>query len=710
MSLQRTLRDFLDYSPCRIAIILAILTLSIVSPSLGQGVMRRFRTSGGPVDIEAKEVWYYQKQNLYRARGNVKITKAETTLKADEVEYHTDTQIAEAAGHVELTDGHDVLQCEKMRINMETQQGVIEEARLKTRENFYVTGKRIEKLGPQTYRIYDGTFTTCSTKSPAWIFTAKRVDLTVEGLAYARQATFEVKGVPVMYLPFGEYPLKTKRQTGFLLPNFGYSSKYGPEVGVPFFWAIDQDKDATFYLDYHGDAGLKEGGEFRYAPSRETHGQVNFNFINDQTVKEDRWSFLAYHDERQLPLGFYARGNVNLVSDSNYPSDYPEDFPSRSLMDVTSGRYLRSTLFSGRPWPQYNLIGDLDYFRNLTVENNAATLQKLPEITFSAFDQPLWQTPLYAGGDFSYTNFWRKEGVKGSRLDAFPEISLPFRPLEWLQFLPKAGVEETLYWPEDNPSGANQFSTRTLPTFDALLSAKVSRFFEPAPLMYDKIKHTIQPEIEYTYIPPVNQRNLPSFDAKDQIPYTNQITYGLTNFFDGKTPRGGPWPDIHRIIQLELFQSYSLGDPFFPDEHSWKRQFSNIMGRLWFYPTPHLYLRTDAEYSLVQNGIALFNNLLTLSDARGDSISGSYQYTKDQIQTVNFSASVKVLEQATLFGTYVYDLLNGVAIETIGGITYRQQCWNVTFAVDDLTSSGQRQTRFTLTITLVGLGSMGKTF
>ena len=697
---------------CLLLIALVLFVFS-TSPSRGQIRDQQILAPEGPIAIEADEVIHLGEQNLYEARGNVEIRIGEVRLTSDEARFYAETRIAEAKGNVELTDGEDILRCESLRINLETHRGVVDNARLITRDNFHITGKRIEKLGPKTYRIHEGTFTTCGGDSPDWIFKAKRVDLTIEGYAVARHSLFKVKGLPMAYLPIGVYPVKTKRQTGFLIPGFGYSGEFGPEVNLPFFWAIAQDKDATIYLNWLGSRGVKEGGEFRYALSKNTEGQANFYFIDDREREENRWAFLFRHNQRQLPLGFYAKADINLVSDNDYVFDFEEDFPDRAMIDVRTDRELESTFFVGRSWPQYNLVGEFSYFDDLTVKDNDATLQRLPEITLAAFDQPIWKTPLYGGGEFSYTHFWRQEGVRGSRLDLFPQISLPFRPLGWLKFLPVAGLRETLYLPQNESEGEDDFEARTLPTFEASLSTTASRVFETPSMRWERVKHSIQPEVRYTYIPRVDQRDLPFFDEKDQIPYTSLITYGLTNFIDGRI-RSSPGSEIRRLLQLELSQSYSLGDPLFPGEDCPERNFSNIRGELWFSPLPYFDLRSDAEYSLIENQIVLYNGVASLSDSRGDSMSLDYRFSNDELEEINLYSQIRLWEQADLFASYRYDLLHDLRVETRAGLTYRAQCWNVTFSVEDRNRSYDRsresEVKINLSISLLGLGSLKKGF
>ena len=55
---------------------------------------------------------------------------------------------------------------------------------------------------------------------------------------------------------------------------------------------------------------------------------------------------------------------------------------------------------------------------------------------------------------------------------------------------------------------------------------------------------------------------LPVFDEVDRIPYTNQITYGITQRLVGKPEKEGISSGPYEYGKLRIFQSYSLGDPF----------------------------------------------------------------------------------------------------------------------------------------------------
>ena len=85
-----------------------------------------------------------------------------------------------------------------------------------------MSGAEIAKTGAQTYRFEKGRFTTCRCadgERDPWEIKADSAELEIGGYGTARNTTFEVLGVPVVWLPWMIYPLKTERQTGLLFPR-----------------------------------------------------------------------------------------------------------------------------------------------------------------------------------------------------------------------------------------------------------------------------------------------------------------------------------------------------------------------------------------------------------------------------------------------------------------------------------------------------------
>ena len=143
----------------------------------------------------------------------------------------------------------------------------------------------------------------------------------MEGYGFAKSTVFYLEDIPALYLPWGVFPIRKERQTGFLFPDGGYSSTAGLRVNTAFFWAISKQMDATFFLDYWGDRGFKEGLQYRYALTEETHGQARFYFIDDHKFDGNRYA-LFIQNEQRLPYDSYLKGDINCVSDCIYFRDF----------------------------------------------------------------------------------------------------------------------------------------------------------------------------------------------------------------------------------------------------------------------------------------------------------------------------------------------------------------------------------------------------
>ena len=72
-------------------------------------------------------------------------------------------------------------------------------------------GDEVHKLGPDTYKIVHGAFTTCVQPTPRWEMVGGSVTLKLDDHAFLTNSTLRVKGVPVMYLPAFYYPVQERR-------------------------------------------------------------------------------------------------------------------------------------------------------------------------------------------------------------------------------------------------------------------------------------------------------------------------------------------------------------------------------------------------------------------------------------------------------------------------------------------------------------------
>jgi LPS-assembly protein len=675
---------------------------------------------GETIDIEADELIYDREQQLYHANGQVEVIRGDLSLKAEHAQLNMATKELVAWGNVLLREGEDVLECERLEVNLNTRLGKIYRANLFLKDqNFHITGREMEKLGENVYRIRDGSFTTCDAERPPWKFTVKELEVTQGGSGIAKGSVLYLEDIPVLYFPWGSYPITKDRQTGFLFPRVVYSNDYGLEVKTAFFWAMRKDMDSTLYLDYLGKRGFKEGLEYRYAFTRDIKGKANFYFIDDQVYDNNRYAFFVQHDQK-LPYGFYLKGDINYVSDNQYIRDFDEDLPWGSKIDSRSSNQLRSNVFGGKNWDQYSLLTDAEFFQDLTQESNEQTVQKLPQISFYAHPQSLFKTPFFWDLTSSYTNFWRQKGLEASRWDLFPTISYPVRLLDVLKLESSVGARETLYRPRNDPTNQlNEWKSRETFVADAEMSTEFYRVYDAKKISkisslfgMAKWMHTIEPMVSYQYIPRVNQNDLPIFDEVDRIPYTNQITYGITQRLVGRPEKVGVESGPYEYARLNIFQSYSLGDPFEKDSSGRGRYFSDIQAQFWWNFGPYATARIDAGLSPYEWQLNTLNALVNIRDRRNDALQVQYLFTRDNIQQLNLDLRVVTIPSLYLFGSIRYNLLEKFRVESIYGVQYQAQCWILSFVVDDINGSPdgtqKKELKYEFRINLVGVGALGR--
>ena len=342
--------------------------------------------------ITANKMSYDRDEGLYVAEGEVVITKGSQVLRANEARYNEKTGMVEAVGEVVLETNGDILRAEKAVFDLNSQTGKITKGRIFLRENhYYISGDEMEKTGPQTYVVKGCHLTTCDGDKPDWSLTGSEVEITVEGYGAVKDTVFRIKDVPVFYLPYGLFPVKTKRQSGLLPPSMGYSSRNGAEVEIPFFWAISEEMDATFYERYMVDRGLMQGLEYRYVAPEASQGNFLLDILSDKISEKDmsdpdevdlspftrtnktRYWFRSKTDQ-QLPLGVRAKLDTDYVSDQDYLKEFHRSlfgYQARPDLARSFGRPLddlwsatrRSALRLDRDQPGYSLQAISSYYQ-----------------------------------------------------------------------------------------------------------------------------------------------------------------------------------------------------------------------------------------------------------------------------------------------------------------------------------------------------------
>lgn len=715
-----------------------------------------------PWVIEADEVAYDRRLDRYTARGNVKISKKNIQLAADFIEFDHKTMHADAQGKVVLKVDQDILSGSHMEIDLDRQVGSIENAYLFLKENnFHITAHRIQKTGENTYRIDEASLTTCEGEKPDWKLTGKDIKIKEDGSGTAKHATMHVKDIPVLYSPYFYYPANRDRQTGFLMPEFASSDRKGTEYNQPFFWAISDSSDATFYANYMSTRGLKLGAEYRYILSERSKGAIMLDGLHDRKVddgigdesekygftdepvdvlrtNENRYWFRASHHQ-QLPYDIFAKLDLDIVRDQDYLREFREGYMG---YDDTEKYFLKvfnrqlddyndpirvNRLNLNRIWPKFSFNFEPRWNDDTQRDSNtSSTLQRLPFIGFDGAKQKILNSPVYLDLESQYNYFWRDEGPRGQRIDLHPRFYLPFRAKNFLTIEPSVGLRQTAYRLDkknfDDESNNSKWSHREL--FDTRLDffSEISKVFDLEGQRFEKIKHTVRPQITHEFVSDANQGGLPNFDSIDRIDETNIITYSLINTLTSKSKQADAAADASRqtTARAGIFQTpagYSYTDFFrlkveqgYDFEKS-NRAFAPISAKLDVIPGKYIWLDAEAAWSVYDNEFLSHNIQGSLSDNRGDSLYVDYRYaqksketnTLDKIHSIFGRVNLQLTDRLSISAEHEQNIQESLKIRTGAGFLYQARCWSFDFKYTDMPNDKRIQFQ----INLMGLGGGG---
>ncbi len=186
---------------------------------------------------------------------------------------------------------------------------------------FHLEGEQITRANGNDYIARNALFTPClcgKDESPAWAFRADEVDAQVGGYADLSHPVLEIKGVPVLYLPHLKIPIKDRRQSGFLMPTFGYETRSGNIYSQPVYFDLGPSSDATLTTDVFENRGTRLGAEYRTQQRESSGWELQIEGIRDRLWMDDR----GLRDE----LGNMYESGLSYAADpANQPLGVPGD-------------------------------------------------------------------------------------------------------------------------------------------------------------------------------------------------------------------------------------------------------------------------------------------------------------------------------------------------------------------------------------------------
>lgn len=666
--------------------------------------------------------------NVILEQGNRRLTAEQVQLDQTPTSGSTEQErTITATGNVNYDDNIVKLTGEKAWSNLNTKDAEIFESQ------YQLMGRQgrgsADKIALRDNRylvMNNGTFTSCLPNDNSWsIAGSEIIQDNEEQLAEIWNARFNIGSVPVFYSPYLQIPTGDKRRSGFLLPSGKYSSNNGIQIGLPYYWNIAPNFDATFTPNFISHRGMQWQNEFRYLLGVGL-GLFEFDWLPDDRrygkdmvddSNSDRWLFHWQHDGVMNEVWRF-NADYTKVSDSQYLNDLDTAY-GESTDGYISQKY--SVGYADKYWDTALRVKQFQVF---TTGGNVNAYRALPQLDITNYQYDIGPFNLQTYGQIAHFTTESEHNPKATRLHIEPALSLPIYD-RWGSFSTEVRLMATHFQQTVPDSFAANYFSRTgnnAPHLEDSVSRVLPKYKINGKLVFDRdmdwlrgYTQTLEPRFQYLYVPYKDQSNIYIYDTTllqsdyaglfrdrlygglDRVASANQLTTGITSRM---------YDDI-----LEERFNFSIGQTYYfepsrtGDEYFTVNKKENVGSLVWaadsFWKISNEFsvrggIQYDDRLSSVSLGDFVFeyrqdeNKLLQLNyryasqeyiSAMVKGLDRSKTVYQQDISQIGAVASYPINDNWAAVAAYYFDPKLNQTNDALVGVQYANCCWgfNVAF-------------------------------
>jgi LPS-assembly protein len=680
-----------------------------------------------------------------RADGNVEMRHAGVVLRADQLRYDQAEDLAVAQGKVRISFEGSTFSGPEVQLKVQRMEGFVREPTYQLA--FTGAGGRAERidiLGPGTSRVINGDYTSCrrdDAQAPDWVLSAQQLDLDLDaGVGVAEGAVLRFLDVPILVLPRMSFPLSDQRKSGWLPPSQTLTTGSGFELGVPYYWNIAPNRDATITPAFSTRRGFELNGEFRYLEPSYS-GRLDLDLLPYDQVYENTRYWLTF--DHLGNIGDEARYSalVERVSDNEWWSDFPRRHVSltprllplvvQAEKDLGSPSLGAELYARTQRWQVLQAPNTMEAPFDRAAQFGLRSSGNLQAGAQYAFETEANRFTLPQNPGYSSTN----TPSNGSRLHAQGWINRPFREPGWW-VTPSLLFNAASYYTDEPMPDGNTTASRVIPTFSLGGGAEFERKTE---WLGRALRQTLEPRLLYVNTPYVNQSNYPNFDSAvkdysfasiysenvfsgiDRVSDTNALTAGVTTRLLDATSGV-------ELLQLGVVQRYLFNDQLVTETGvPENRGYSDVLLRGSTRVIEPFNLEGYLRYSPSVDRVV--RTILGMQYAPGPfrTLNLTYRYARDISSQYEASWQWPIYQPAGApvrkewngsasscggawytVGRVTYSTTDDRVTDSVVGFEYDAGCWIARMAVSRWsTGVSEASTQVLLQLELVGLSRLG---
>ncbi len=637
--------------------------------------------------LQADEISYDDSSNTVVATGYVEIQRGDRLLLADKIVYDRTSDVATATGNVSITDSNgSVFFFESIQVAGDLKEGLASEVRVLLSDKSRMAGRLIRRMPDGTSELDKAVYSACDSckgETPLWQIKAEHVRYDPEAeMVYYNNAWVEIAGVPVFYTPYLAHPDPTAgAKSGLLLPTIGASRNLGVSYRQPYYFHIDDDKDATLTPLLTTEAGKGAIGEYRQdfpAARMRIFGSL---MANDPDFKKNLRGHLDATARWDMDENWRSGTDIRLATDRTYLRRYNFTAPTWLTSNLFAERFTSNSYFSANAY----------YFQRQRIASAAGSVPGvIPLLNYN-----YTSTPDDLGGTWTVDGnglvLLRETGSDTSRLSTRVGWNLPFTSSYGGVYTFRAGLRGDGYYVRDlvRPSRRDVFTGtagRVVPEtsiewrmpfvsdgygFHQVLEPIVMGVVSPIGGNSDSIPNEDSLDLEFD---DTNLFSMQRFTGLDRVESGARINYGMH------------WAAFNRTVgtvDAMIGQVYRFHkDAAFSALSGLSEHFSDYVGHIDLTPNPYVSM----QYRFRFDKDTLASRRSELSAVVGPDllrITTSYIFVKasgtpanpNSTEELFMALSSKFSQNWSVVLGHRQNLgINGGAIRTDVGLTYEDEC------------------------------------
>jgi LPS-assembly protein len=635
--------------------------------------------------------------------GNVTLVDKSQTITADQLTFDRLLMKFNAQGNIHYQSQSIDIHADELNASKNDKSTVM----LNTSYRLYGTpghgsAEELKINSKDGLSLLHSTFTTCTGDKPDWQIKASEIDISADGsTGEAYNAQVRLFDVPVLYLPYFTFPVSKQRKSGFLYPKIGTTSNSGLEIETPYYWNIAPNIDATITPHYMSKRGTQLKTEFRYLSGLQS-GSINVEYLNKDaeiTANDDARYLARLQHVGTFSEGFRAYIDYTTISDDNY------------LVDIGSKEYnsndaylyqVAELSYFGENWQSTIKIQDFE-----VLGNHQPSYKTLPQIEISAqqpftlFSEQSFQGQFELYSELTSFAAENSQQVSANRYHVEAGLSFPVSTPAW--FLnSEFKLLHTYYQQSDIQIGSELTKNvnRTLPkvrfhggiNFDRTLS-----------LFGHNYTQTIEPQVQYLYIPEKDQTDIGLYDTTslqddynglfrdqsysglDRISGANQYTWGITSRVLDESNL-----EVFRLSvgRIQYLSENNIFDEIILNTNNAVEPTTNQQSSLaanLFYRLNHKWqISSDIQYNTRESFTNKSQMSLNYQIDKYNSVQLNHRYTRNvsgsSLEQASLLASFAINKDWAFVGRLTEDLQQSRSLESYAGLQYESCCWAIRIA------------------------------